>query len=102
MKGEEPRRSGSVPLPPEFRALAALVAIDLLAGVWVQLHRERLLSILYLAQVPGVGVGGLAWGFLPDARKSQFGEWIAERLRRPGAFLATGGDGVAARLLTAV
>lgn len=98
---EAARRSGSVSLPPEFRALAALVAIDLLAGVWVQLHRERLLSILYLAQVPGVGVGGLAWGFLPDARKSQFGEWLAERLRRPGVFLGSVGVGVAALLLSA-
>jgi hypothetical protein len=80
-----PSKSGQThnELPPEVRAVGAILAVDFLVGIWLALHTSGAITAYLAPQLPVVGLGGLAWGFLPDAPKKTFGAWLATRLAAP-------------------
>lgn len=90
-------------LPLEIRALGLLLALDALGGIWLALHDPGALSAYLAPQLPAVGIGGLAWGFLPKRPKDAFGEWLAGILAKPAflwSVLVLGGIGLALSGLT--
>jgi hypothetical protein len=83
-----PAISGHVPasgprLHAEIRALGVILALDLLIGIWLALHTRGAITTYLAPQLPAIGIGALCWGFLPDAPKKAFGEWLARKLAAP-------------------
>ena len=74
---------GSNVLPPAVRAVAAILIVDFLIGLWLALHTSGAITAYLAPQLPAVGLGALAWGFLPDDVKNAFGVWLASRLANP-------------------
>lgn len=90
------RTTRSVPI--EIRVLAAILAIDLVAGIWMRLHAESWLA-LFLTHLPVLGFAGLMWSFAPDSAKAWWHDHLRNGLgnRRVGWGLV----GVGAALLIA-
>ncbi len=68
-------------VPQELRSLGALLLVDGLLGIWLRLHTPGAFSLYSAAHVPLVGIGGLAWGFLPDDSKKSLGLLVQQALR---------------------
>ncbi|HEY6155888.1 MAG TPA: hypothetical protein VIV88_00465 [Gemmatimonadales bacterium] len=71
----------STSVPQELRSLGALLLVDGLLGIWLRLHTPNAFSLYSAAHVPLVGIGGLAWGFLPDDSKKSLGIFVQQVLR---------------------
>lgn len=87
MTGPAPAPSTHDALPLEVRAVLVLLAFEVAAGVWFALNWPPGMS-LFLSQIPAIGAAGVVWGFLPEAPKKEFGEWLANRLRRPVVWIS--------------
>ena len=88
-------------LPIQVRALGVILALDFLIGLWLALHTRGAIAAYLAPQLPVVGLGALCWGFLPDAPKKAFGEWLARALAAPPLFwlaIAGGAWGLGASL----
>lgn len=62
-------------LNPAFQSIFLLIAIDLLAGYWLGIHREQAVEF-FLSQVPLIGAAGVLWSFFPKDAKENFGAWL--------------------------
>jgi hypothetical protein len=71
-------------MPRELRLLAALLFLDLLLGIWLQLHAPQWVAV-FLAHLPVLGVAAAAWGLVPDGSKAWFRELIQRGLAHPVA-----------------
>lgn len=88
MTNPQPAAAPSVGLPLEVRAVAVLLALEVVAGIWFALNWPPGMS-LFLSQIPAIGAAGVVWGFLPDAPKKEFGEWFGAQLRRRRVWITT-------------
>src|SRR5215208_7341213 len=74
--------AGELKWPLGMRVLVWLLALDVAGGLWLHAHTGWLSETL-LAQVPLLGVLGLVWGIVPDARKDSWGAAAVGSLERP-------------------
>lgn len=68
-------------LGPAFQSVFLIVAIDILAGCWLAIHREKALEF-FVSQVPLIGAAGVLWSFFPKETKDNFGKWLEWSLGR--------------------
>ncbi len=68
-------------LDPAFRSIFLLIALDLLAGYWLGIHRDQAVQF-FLSQVPLIGAAGVLYSFFPKNTKENFGAWLEWALGR--------------------
>jgi hypothetical protein len=62
-------------LDPAFKSIFLIISLDLVAGFWLGIHREKAVEF-FLSQVPLIGAAGVLYSFFPKDTKEEFGVWL--------------------------